>query len=94
MWLVRQANSLILEVKVDPNAIGQQCLEKVRHVFITSLFLFSVFYIIPGTYYNFAETNIQFLFCFGNIGGKAPIITFGTNIIKNFTINLFGAYGK
>ncbi|XP_049880002.1 E3 ubiquitin-protein ligase MYLIP [Pectinophora gossypiella] len=29
MWLVSQPNSVILEVKVDPNAIGQECLEKV-----------------------------------------------------------------
>ncbi|XP_023934298.1 E3 ubiquitin-protein ligase MYLIP [Bicyclus anynana] len=29
MWLVSQPNSVILEVKVDPNSIGQQCLEKV-----------------------------------------------------------------
>ncbi|CAG4951896.1 unnamed protein product [Parnassius apollo] len=29
MWLVSQPNSVILEVKVDPNAIGQDCLEKV-----------------------------------------------------------------
>lgn len=30
MWLVSQPNSVILEVKVDQNAIGQDCLEKVR----------------------------------------------------------------
>ncbi|XP_026494462.1 E3 ubiquitin-protein ligase MYLIP [Vanessa tameamea] len=29
MWLVSQPNSVILEVKVEPNSIGQQCLEKV-----------------------------------------------------------------
>ncbi|CAG9570575.1 unnamed protein product [Danaus chrysippus] len=29
MWLVSQPNSVILEIKVEPNAIGQQCLEKV-----------------------------------------------------------------
>ncbi|XP_026727527.1 E3 ubiquitin-protein ligase MYLIP [Trichoplusia ni] len=29
MWLVSQPNSVILEVKVDPNSIGQDCLEKV-----------------------------------------------------------------
>lgn len=30
MWcLVSQANSVILEVQVDPKAIGQECLEKV-----------------------------------------------------------------
>ncbi|XP_041971729.1 E3 ubiquitin-protein ligase MYLIP [Aricia agestis] len=29
MWLISQPNSVILEVKADPNAIGQQCLEKV-----------------------------------------------------------------
>ncbi|KAJ0171592.1 hypothetical protein K1T71_013142 [Dendrolimus kikuchii] len=29
IWLVSQPNSVILEVKVDPNAIGQDCLEKV-----------------------------------------------------------------
>lgn len=29
MWLVSQPNSVILEVKVEPNAIGQDCLEKV-----------------------------------------------------------------
>ncbi|KAL2732652.1 E3 ubiquitin-protein ligase MYLIP isoform X2 [Vespula maculifrons] len=29
MWcLVSQANSVILEVQVDPKAIGQECLEK------------------------------------------------------------------
>lgn len=32
MWcLVSQANSFILEVQVDPKAIGQECLEKVSH---------------------------------------------------------------
>lgn len=30
MWcLVSQANSMVLEIKVDPKAIGQECLEKV-----------------------------------------------------------------
>ncbi|XP_072947958.1 E3 ubiquitin-protein ligase MYLIP [Epargyreus clarus] len=29
MWLISQPNSVILEVKADPNACGQQCLEKV-----------------------------------------------------------------
>lgn len=29
MWLVSQPNSVILEIKADPNAIGQDCLEKV-----------------------------------------------------------------
>ncbi|KAG7213303.1 hypothetical protein KM043_002602 [Ampulex compressa] len=33
MWcLVSQANSVILEVQVDPKAIGQECLEKVSHL--------------------------------------------------------------
>lgn len=35
MWcLVSQANSVILEVQVDPKAIGQECLEKVSHIII------------------------------------------------------------
>lgn len=34
MWLVSQPNSVILEVKVDPNAIGQECLEKVSNNFL------------------------------------------------------------
>lgn len=29
MWLISQPNSVILEVKADPNSIGQECLEKV-----------------------------------------------------------------
>lgn len=29
MWLVSQPNSVILEVKVEPNSIGQECLERV-----------------------------------------------------------------
>jgi len=34
MWcLVSQANSVILEVQVDPKAIGQECLEKVSVYF-------------------------------------------------------------
>lgn len=32
MWLVSQPNSVILEVKVDPNSIGQDCLEKVSNI--------------------------------------------------------------
>lgn len=35
MWcLVSQANSVVLEVQVDPKAIGQECLEKVRLCFL------------------------------------------------------------
>lgn len=34
MWcLVKLPNSVILEVRVDPKAIGQECLEKVRITF-------------------------------------------------------------
>ncbi|XP_013194436.1 E3 ubiquitin-protein ligase MYLIP [Amyelois transitella] len=29
MWLISQANSVILQIKADPNSIGQDCLEKV-----------------------------------------------------------------
>ncbi|XP_063833566.1 E3 ubiquitin-protein ligase MYLIP [Ostrinia nubilalis] len=29
MWLISQPNSVILQVKAEPNAIGQECLEKV-----------------------------------------------------------------
>lgn len=29
MWLVSQPDSVILQVKADPNAIGQECLERV-----------------------------------------------------------------
>lgn len=34
MWLVSQPNSVILEVKVEPNSIGQQCLEKVSDQYV------------------------------------------------------------
>lgn len=42
MWcLVSQANSVILEVQVDPKAIGQECLEKVSHFIIFFIYLFN-----------------------------------------------------
>lgn len=42
MWcLVSQANSVILEVQVDPKAIGQECLEKVSHLIIFFICLFN-----------------------------------------------------
>lgn len=40
MWcLVSQANSVILEVQVDPKAIGQECLEKVSHSIVVASFV-------------------------------------------------------
>lgn len=40
MWcLVSQANSVILEVQVDPKAIGQVCLEKVSHFTTVAFFI-------------------------------------------------------
>lgn len=37
MWcLVSQANSVILEVQVDPRAIGRECLEKVNNTFVNT----------------------------------------------------------
>lgn len=40
MWcLISQPNSVVIEVRVDPKAIGQECLEKV------SLNLFKSYYL-------------------------------------------------
>lgn len=46
MWcLVSQANSVILEVQVDPKAIGQECLEKVSAYFCLCQHIGLVIYI-------------------------------------------------
>lgn len=48
MWcLISQPNSVIIEVRVDPKAIGQECLEKVSVLyfqlfFIKILFVFCI----------------------------------------------------
>ncbi|KAF3421520.1 hypothetical protein E2986_13079 [Frieseomelitta varia] len=50
MWcLVSQANSVILEVQVDPKAIGQECLEKVVRKVSFVLFMnngCAIFYVL------------------------------------------------
>lgn len=51
MWLISQANSVILEVKVDANSIGQDLLEKVRQQHYYNITLYSITTIFIGMSY-------------------------------------------
>ncbi|KAF7389071.1 hypothetical protein HZH66_010208 [Vespula vulgaris] len=56
MWcLVSQANSVILEVQVDPKAIGQECLEK------KILSVFSPIFITDITIFYVLKSDVDFL---------------------------------
>lgn len=47
MWcLISQPNSVVFEVRCDPKAIGQDCLEKVRFPFIICVTKYCFMYIM------------------------------------------------
>lgn len=54
MWLISQANSVILEVKVDANSIGQDLLEKVRQQHYYNITLYSITTIFIGMSYFYS----------------------------------------